>query len=78
MPQPHHYCSAGWKIGAHLPDDCAGSRDRALLAGREGCGYTMMTALLAGTEKIAARLRKRLEKGARLHDDYTAGRDTRG
>ena len=54
MAQRHH-CSAGWKIGAHLPDDCAGagtegdSCTTALLAGREGCGYTM-TALLAGTE----------------------------
>ena len=39
-----------------------GSCTTALLAGREGCGYTIMTALLAGTEKIAARLRKRLEE----------------
>ena len=67
MAQRHH-CSAGWKIGAHLPDDCAGagtegdSGTTALLAGREGCDYTIMTALLAGTEKIAARLRKRLEE----------------
>ena len=56
MPQPHHYCSAGWKIGAHLPDDCAGGRDRedscktAQQAGRKVRGYKMTT-LLAGIHR---------------------------
>jgi hypothetical protein len=58
-----HDCSAGLKRGAHLPDDCTGGRTEGDIctAGRKGCGY-MITVLLAGTEKITARLRSRPEE----------------